>query len=380
MGRSAERPVPLAVRPRDRIWFIDNLRTLLTVLVVLHHLAVTYTWAQGWYVHEPLAPGAVSDVMGIFIMMTQAFFMGAFFLISAYFIPGSWERRGARSFITERLLRLVVPLLIFRMVVSPLTSLAVGWSVWGQPPSWAGWRATQSAGPLWFLELLLVLTSGWVVWRWLGPNPLPVIARRSEPPGWSGVVAFVVLLGVGTWLWRIWLPVYSWLPTIDFPTPAFLPQYVCLFVAGLIAYRRDWFRLIPAWMGRAGMGGAVGASCTLLPLSMIGGATAWTGRGTVQSLLFSLWEATFCVGICLALLTLFRGRADWQGPRLRGLSQASYAVYVVHAPVVVLVALVLFRVDVPVGAKLVLAMLTGLPLCYALAAALRRVPGVTRIL
>ena len=118
----------------DRLIFIDNLRTILTVTVVLHHLAVTYAWSQGWYVHEPVGPGVVSDVLSAFILLTQAFFMGAFYLIAAYFIPGSYERRGERSFVAERLRRLLIPLLIFRFAISPLTSMTVIWVQSGNSP------------------------------------------------------------------------------------------------------------------------------------------------------------------------------------------------------------------------------------------------------
>ncbi len=75
--------------------FIDNLRTMLTMPVVPHHLAMTYTWSVGWYHHEPLNDGAAFHVLSVFIMLTQAFFMGAFFLIAAYLTAGSFERQGA---------------------------------------------------------------------------------------------------------------------------------------------------------------------------------------------------------------------------------------------------------------------------------------------
>ena len=353
---------------------------MLTILVILHHLAVTYTWSQGWYYHEPLGDGAAFHVLSVFIMLTQAFFMGAFFLIAAYFIPGSFERRGAVSFAGERLLRLIVPLLVYRFVLAPATSLAVGWFAYDQPPTVAGYWATNSPGPLWFLELLLVLTMGWVVWRRFRPERLPAIPWKTAPPRWPGVATFALLLGLGTWLFRIWMPVYSYIEWIDFPTPAYLPQYVSLFVVGLVAYRREWFTLIPDRLGVAGLVALVTASCTLLPLSMVGPDLSWTGNGTPQSLAFSLWEGIFSTGICLALLAWFRNRCDWQGPRLRWLSNANYAVYVVHAPVIVLIALVLMPLGVPILFKLIIAVSAGIPLCYLTAGLLRRIPGVARVL
>lgn len=168
-------------------------------------------------------------------MLTQAFFMGAFFLIAAYFIPGSYERRGARSFIGERILRLLVPLLIFRFVISPAISLSVGWFAFGQQPNIASYWDNKGSGPLWFLELLLVLTTGWLLWRRCQPARFASIQCSPSRPTLRGVATFALLVGIGTWLFRIWLPVYSYLDRIDFPTPAFLPQYVALFVAGLVA-------------------------------------------------------------------------------------------------------------------------------------------------
>lgn len=372
-------PATTALR-RDRLLFIDNIRTMLTILVVLHHLAVTYTWSVGWYYHEPLGDDPSFHILSVFIMLTQAFFMGAFFLIAAYFIPGSYERRGARSFIDERILRLLVPLLTFRFVISPAIALAVGRFADDERPTVAAYWANEGSGPLWFLELLLVLTTGWLLLRRFRPARFASIRWSTTPPSWRGVATFALLLGLGTWLFRIWLPVYSYIDGIDFPTPAFLPQYVALFIVGVIAWHRRWFETIPSSMGRAGLAALVTVSCTLLPLSMVGAETAWLGNGTPQSLAFSLWESIFCVGTCLALLTFFRSRCDWQGPRLRWLSRENYAVYIVHAPVIVLVALILMSRDIAILAKLGIAIVVGLPLCYLVAWCLRRIPVVARVL
>ncbi len=372
-------PAATALR-RTRLLFIDNIRTMLTMLVVLHHLAVTYTWSVGWYYHEPLGVGAPFHVLSVFIMLTQAFFMGAFFLLAAYFVPGSYARRGARSFVDERILRLLVPLLAFRFVISPAISLAVGWFANDQRPTVAAYWANEGSGPLWFLELLLVLTTGWLLWRRFRPARFASIRWSTTPPTWSGVAMFALLLGLGTWLFRIWLPVYSYIDGIDFPTPAFLPQYVALFIVGVIAWHRRWFETIPGWMGRFGLVALVTASCTLLPLSMVGMERAWVGNGTPQSFAFSLWESIFCVGTCLALLTFFRTRCDWQGPRLRWLSRENYAVYIVHAPVIVFIALTLMPLAIPILAKLGIAIAVGIPLCYLVGWSLRRIPAVARVL
>jgi hypothetical protein len=61
------------------------------VLVVLHHAAITYGNIPIWYYSEPASDssGAVLDLL---VMFNQTFFMGSFFLIAGYFVPGSYDR------------------------------------------------------------------------------------------------------------------------------------------------------------------------------------------------------------------------------------------------------------------------------------------------
>ncbi|HEV2529967.1 MAG TPA: acyltransferase [Thermomicrobiales bacterium] len=364
----------------DRLIFVDNLRTVLTVTVLLHHLAVTYGWSQGWYVHEPVGPGIREDVLSAFILLTQAFFMGAFFLISAYFIPGSYERRGERSFVIERLRRLLIPLLVFRFVISPLTSMVVLWVQYGQRPALADYPGLINAGPLWFVELLLVLSAGWVIWRRFRPEILPAIPWKSRPPSGRALIGFIGVLGLVTWLWRFEWPIYSYLHKVDFPTPAFLPQYVLMFLVGVVAYRRDWLVTVPSRLGVRAATAALAATVTLLPLSMAGDGDRWRGGVAWESLAFAIWESIFAVGVILGLFTWFRARYDHQGATWQRWTGESYAVYVIHAPIIVGLTLVLMQTPLPPLGQLVVATVVGVPGCYLTARSLRRIPTVDRIL
>jgi fucose 4-O-acetylase-like acetyltransferase len=46
--------------------------------------------------------------------------MGVLFLISGYVSPGSLDRKGPRRFVTDRLIRLGIPLLVFFFVLNPI--------------------------------------------------------------------------------------------------------------------------------------------------------------------------------------------------------------------------------------------------------------------
>ena len=62
-----------------RKYYIDNLRIFLTCMVVIHHLAVTYSGAGNWYYNET-GTGLISSILlTLFSATNQAFFMGMFF-------------------------------------------------------------------------------------------------------------------------------------------------------------------------------------------------------------------------------------------------------------------------------------------------------------
>ncbi len=84
-----------------RFAFIDNLRILLVILVILHHLAITYGAEGPWNYRESQADAITSTVLTLFVAINEAFFMGFYFLLAAYFIPGSLERKGGKQFLKE---------------------------------------------------------------------------------------------------------------------------------------------------------------------------------------------------------------------------------------------------------------------------------------
>ena len=108
-----------------RLLFIDNIRWVLMVLVVLVHVAVTYTdIGDLWYYREEreldLATGFTLAALCAF---GQAFSMGLFFFLAGTFVPGAYDRKGAGRFAADRLVRLGVPILFFMLVMHPLTEI-----------------------------------------------------------------------------------------------------------------------------------------------------------------------------------------------------------------------------------------------------------------
>src|SRR5262249_30460293 len=149
---------------------IDNLRILLICGVVVLHLAVTYGAVGSWYYQDPAKDTLTSALLTILTATGQACGMGLFFLITAYFTPGSYDRKGRTPFLRDRFVRLGIPLLLYDLLLDPLVAYLAGglhkayWSFYGDYLLHVG---GIGSGPVWFLAVLLLFTIVYVAWRGL---------------------------------------------------------------------------------------------------------------------------------------------------------------------------------------------------------------------
>ncbi|WP_328808686.1 acyltransferase family protein [Nonomuraea montanisoli] len=357
-------------RTATRLLAVDNLRVVLTLLVVLHHVAVTYGNIPMWYyVEDARDPSGLA--LDILVVVNQAFFMGFFFLLSGFFTPASFDRKGGRAFVRDRLLRLGVPLLVFVLLLRPLVTLPQYLAQGGGASYAEFYLRTWDPGPMWFAEVLIVFVVAYAVWRGLrraGQEEAP-----AAPPRFRSLLLFAAGLAVATFVWRLAVPTGTYVPVLGLPSPDYLPQYVAMFAAGPVAFRRRWFETLPRRTGRAGLITAAVAASTLLPLSA-------TTKGVLSSAAGAAWQSFFAVGIIAGLVVIFRERFDRQGPLGGFLSAHAYTVYVVHPIVLVAVALAFRWLEAAAVVKFAIVAVISLPLCWGLAYLVRSLPGAKRIL
>jgi glucan biosynthesis protein C len=375
---------PIQVPPQTtgsaRLFFADHLRVALTILVVLHHLAVMYGANAAFYYLEPPKGDVVAFLLLlVFVLVNQGYFMGFFFLISGYFTPASFDRKGSTAFLKDRLLRLGIPLLVFLLVLNPIAGIGLYYWTNIKTPFIELYPNLIGVGPLWFVEMLLIFDLGYMVWRWARRTYMQHVEREIRPPRYLEITLFVLALALASYLLRIVVPLGLTIPIFGFPTLSYLPQYLSFFIIGIIAFRGDWLRTIPNSMGKVGFGMALGALLLLFPLALSGGAD-FVGEGHWQSAVYALWDSTFSVGMCLGLITFFRRFFNRSGPLGRFLSRQAYTVYIIHAPVIVLLALTLRGIHPEPLLKFALAALIGVPLCFVLAFLIRKIPFASRIL
>jgi hypothetical protein len=355
----AEPPVSIAAPPAvhssgaaapRRLEYLDSLKVFLTILVIAHHAGQAYGPTGGrWPIFEPQR----AAILGPFFAVNAGFFMGLFFLISAYFVPASFDRKGASRFLMERTIRLGVPLVLVGLLIGALTD------------------TTFDLAHLWFVAHLLVYALLYTAWRALG---LPRFVMR--PPTHTTIVGYALVLAGVTAIVRLEFPIDRWVHLLGLlpAEVAHLPQYTSLFAIGLLAARGRWLEALPTRTGLLWLGiGLSLAGLRYLYALLTGSAPS--------AQLWSVWESLMCVGVCVGLPVLLREHGGRPRRLLRALAPNAYGAYVVHvAPVVVGLQLALAPVSLDPFTKFVLVTLAGVPLSFLLAASLRRLPGVRAVL
>ena len=377
---------------KSRLFYVDNLRTLVIVMVILVHLSVTYGGEGSWYYKEGRADMPSAIVLTIHNAVSQSFFMGLLFLLSAYFTAASLDRKGPGPFLRDRFLRLGVPLLFFEYLVQPFLACFLAWAgvsdLGGSRGEYFRWYYTSfhlGSGPLWFVEVLLIFSVLYVAWRAICKRVPATQDKSSHFPGMLSILSFAILLGVLSFVVRLRFTVNWAFGPLNLQL-AFFVQYIAMFILGVIAYRREWLQRLPTTMARPCFLLAGFLVVVVLPLLFIlGGAASgqnWRYLGGLhwQALTYALWEQLFAVAIMVGLVVLFRERFNRQGPLAQAAAASSYTVYIIHAPIIILFALAVRGLTLYPLLKFAVAAIVTIPITFAIANVLRQLPLARRIL
>lgn len=103
---------------KSRIYFLDNLRTFLILLVVLLHTGLVFepVLESSWIIINP----EKINSLGLVRMYLDIFVMFSIFFISGYFVPMAATKKSVTGFIKSKFNRLMVPWLVSVLTLIPL--------------------------------------------------------------------------------------------------------------------------------------------------------------------------------------------------------------------------------------------------------------------
>ncbi|MCP4135705.1 MAG: acyltransferase family protein [bacterium] len=379
--KNSEKSVNL--KGRDRIFYIDNIRIFLTIMVIVHHASCTFGGEGGWFLKEPVPPGSATMILlTMFNAINQSYFMGFFFLLAGYFIPISVDRKGISGYSKERLIRLGIPLVFFFFVVYPLIKYLINLFS-SVPLTFMEYIRIEAAlfglGPLWFVQALLIFSAVYLVLRKMTePGAAGVTARPS--PGLGAILFFIVTMGIISSIVRIWIPVGTRVLSMQL---AHFTQYIFMFVMGTFLYRYNWIEAISKMQGKFWPGVVLCCIAGLPVMFLAGGRgdpSLFMGGGSWQSFAYSMWESVMIVAVCISLLAFFKKNMNRQNSLSKNMAENAYTVYIVHA--LILVSVSLFVREFPIASllKWIIASGTSVIICFGVSHLVRKIPAMRKVL
>jgi Acyltransferase family len=384
---------------------LGYLRGFLVVLVLAHHSVLAYidlgvpqaksllTQPQYWRAFMVIDHQHWAG-FGLFTGFNDDFFMSLMFFVSGLFVWSSLKRKGNSSFVRERLRRLGIPFLFAATVIAPVAYypsylLTTGpHSVGGYIHDWLSF-GDWPTGPAWFIWLLLTFDLACAALFAIAPNfgerlgRLASNAREHPARFWSLLVTasaavFIPMLAIfGAMAWTSIGP-------FQFQT-ARLFHYAVYFLAGIGvgAYGIERGLLAPdGLLARHWLRWTI-AMIVVFALSVVFMLIVISKGATMSPILLNtvggVSFALTCGAISFAFLALFVRFATRRRWIYDSLSDNEYGMYLIHYMFVSWLQLAILGSSLPAIEKGILVFAGVLLLSWGTSAALRSIPGVSRI-
>lgn len=366
------------VKGRTREQWADNLRMIVIAGVIVVHAGVGYLVdIAGWYYQaERVTSGFWPALLAGPFLIGALFALGPLFLVAGWFSARSLARRGPGGFVRGRLVRLGLPLVVFVLLIDPVTGY-VGDRGKGDLTMPFGPRPLQ-VGVMWFVAALLVFSVAYAALRRVRPAPAP---RRPLRIGLLAAAALVIAVSSFA-VWQIW-PVNA--ETFLYLRLGEWPQGAVLFALGVLGAEAGWLdepASLPArqlgWVATAGVAALLGMMLSLL---LTRGADRAPAAGAdLPTMAFALLDGVIAVTWSLWFIAWMKRRWPAHGTLVGKAARASYASYVIHPLVLTAIMVALASVALAPEIKFVLVAAAGLAACFTIGYLLTRVPGISKIL
>jgi peptidoglycan/LPS O-acetylase OafA/YrhL len=379
-----------------RIAPLDRARTFITLLVLLHHSVVNYTY---------FGSGDPMRWLGfdLIVLFNDSFFMALMFFISGLFVRDSLARKGPAVFLRGRAWRLGVPYLVSIFVLMPIAYYPTflryhlpGTADFNFLHFW--WHTLTigpwPSGPAWFLWVLLALDAiAAIVW-WAAPRLVERLGQlvfkvRNRP-----VMAFAAFLAFSI---AAYLPMHlafgdaSWLEPDGFPLPIQTSRillYAGYFFTGVgvgaaslrdgvLAEHGELAKRWPVWL-------AVAIAFYAAILGLVYVHHNWVANFNAPPLSwrtgYGLAFAMFSAAMAFTVPAIFLHFTQGPWSLLDRLRPSAYGVYLLHYIFIIWLQYAVYGALLHAGVKFVIVFTGTLTLSWGLTVMLRKIPAVARMI
>jgi len=339
----------------NRIYWMDNLRTIIILFVVLYHVGGVYEsaglWGWFWIVDDP----STITWVGIVGITFDIFMMPTMFFISGYLSPASLDAKSGWEFVKGKIKRLIIPWVIAVFTLIPLYKVIFLYSRGLPQEHWTTYSHItnpNSQNWLWFLPVLFLFDMLYLVFTKL--NIKLNISLKWAVVG-TLVIGLVYSFVIGGMLgFRSW----TLTPVIDFENERLL-LYFMTFLLGVLSYRQSIFAKLP----KSKTLYTVANSIAWLPVTGHIFARLWPfflpnpAEFQVTPLYRFVWHLSFYLALlCLQYIMIesFWRYLDKPGKLWGVLSRNSYGVYIIHVILIGVFGTLLLNTGLPAVVKYLL--------------------------
>ncbi|NQV15611.1 acyltransferase [bacterium] len=223
---------------QNRLNWMDNLRTVIILLVVLYHVGGVYEaaglWGWFWIVDDP----DTITWVGILGIVFDIFVMPAMFFISGYLIPASLKSKTGWDFLKGKIKRLMLPWMIAVFTLIPVYKIIFLYSRNLPQEHWSTYfhfTNPNSQNWLWFLPVLFAFNIIYLIFSKSNIR-IPDISIKKAVWG-TFLIVFLYSYGIGGILdFRSW----TLTPLIDFENERLL-IYFMTFLLGSLFFKQKIF-------------------------------------------------------------------------------------------------------------------------------------------
>ena len=380
----------VAPKVRVRNAAIDRTRTFLTLVVLVHHAVIPYTYFghtdPKWWIGFDFV-----------VTATDSFFMAMFFFLSGLFVWPGLGHKAPSIFLRDRLLRLGLPFAIAAFTIIPVAYYSFALRQQPDLGFAAFWWKTVTvgpwpSGPIWFVWVLLAfdLTAS-LLYR-VSAHLVDPINRLSQRGFDQPAAFFVFLLAVSA---------LAYFPAVLYFRPNYWFEFGPFSVQASRVLLYATYFFIGAGIGAANLergvlgnnGRLAKSSWGWIVMALIPYCLMWVmiyikremlGNPDPQPPWYlaadSFLFVTFSAAILFAILAFFLRfrRTGWSV--LDPMQADAYGMFLVHYAIVLWLQYWLFDFDISAIAKAVIAFVLTVALSWAVTAALRTIPGATKVL
>lgn len=362
----------------ERLHALDAVRGGMLLLGVFFHATLSFMDPRIWIVGDE---GSAALTVTFFVL--HIFRMTVFFVIAGFFGRLLYQRLGLRGFAINRAKRIAMPFAIFWM---PVLAAIIGVLIWsaihangGQPienppPPPPMNAQTFPLTHLWFLYTLILFYVAALALRGL----VVLIDRSGALRSKLDVVVRVLVKSplapflLGAPLFAVLALKPDWMMWFGIPTPdtGLIPNNAALAAFG-VAFGLGWLLhrqidLMRAWEKTwlLNLGFAVILTCVCLWLGglkpeLVNAEMGWKKFAFAGAYVLAVWAWTFAI-----LGGALRFLSD-ASPVRRYVADASYWVYIVHLPILLVGQMLVLPLALPALAKYALLTFCTLALCFA---------------